>query len=117
MNEPQKLTWHKIASQIGEISFAKNNIASVEIHGKKICISKFQAEIFAFAHQCPHAAGFLAEGYLDKHGNVVCPVHQYKFDIRTGRNITGEGYSLKHWPVEVRSDGIYVGLNAETFAN
>jgi 3-phenylpropionate/trans-cinnamate dioxygenase ferredoxin subunit len=30
--------------------------------------------------------------------------------MRNGRNVTGEGYFLKHWAVEVREDGIYVAL-------
>jgi len=32
--------------------------------------------------------------------------------MKNGRNVSGEGYYLKHWPVEVREDGIYVGLEA-----
>jgi 3-phenylpropionate/trans-cinnamate dioxygenase ferredoxin subunit len=24
--------------------------------------------------------------------------------------VTGEGYYLKHWPVELRADGVYIGV-------
>jgi 3-phenylpropionate/trans-cinnamate dioxygenase ferredoxin subunit len=30
--------------------------------------------------------------------------------MKNGRNVTGEGYFLKNWPVEIRDDGVYVGL-------
>jgi 3-phenylpropionate/trans-cinnamate dioxygenase ferredoxin subunit len=106
----QKYTWQKIADSLQEIDFAKNNIAVAELSGKKICIGRFNETIFAFAFHCPHAGGIMADGYIDALGNVVCPVHRYKFDMKNGRNVSGEGYYLKHWPVEIRHDGVYVGM-------
>ena len=110
----KKLTWYKIAEHINEIRFAENNIGVVEVKGKKICIAKIRDNTFAFAHTCPHAGGLLAEGYIDTLGNLVCPVHRYKYDLRNGRNISGEGYYLKNWPVEIRESGIYVGIEEES---
>lgn len=106
----KKYTWHKIADQIEELDFAGNNIAVAEVNGKKICIGKFKEGVFAFAYKCPHAGGLLAEGYIDALGNIVCPIHRYKYDMKNGRNITGEGYYLKNWPVEIRENGVFVGL-------
>lgn len=106
----KKYTWHKIAGQINELDFANNNIAVIEVDGKKICIGKFKEEVFAFAYTCPHAGGTLSEGYIDALGNIVCPVHRYKFDMKNGRNVSGEGYYLRHWMMERRSDGIYIGI-------
>ena len=106
----KKYSWHKIADHINELDFADNNIALVEIKGKKICIGKFKEGVFAFAHKCPHAGGFLSEGYIDELGNIVCPIHRYKYDMKNGRNISGEGYYLKNWPVELRENGVFVGL-------
>ena len=104
------LTWHKIAEHLNEIAFAPNNIAITEIDNKKICIGRANDAAFAFAYKCPHAGGILADGYIDALGNVVCPLHRYKYDMKTGRNVSGEGYYLKHWPVEIREDGVYVGM-------
>ena len=106
----KKYTWHKIADHINELDFASNNIALVEVKGKSICIGKYKENIFAFACKCPHAGGLLAEGYIDALGNVVCPVHRYKYDMKNGRNTSGEGYYLKNWPVEMRDNGVFVGL-------
>jgi 3-phenylpropionate/trans-cinnamate dioxygenase ferredoxin subunit len=106
----KKHTWHKIADHINELDFAENNIAVTEVKGKKICIGKFNAAVFAFAFKCPHAGGFLADGYIDALGNVVCPLHRYKYSMENGRNTSGEGYYLKHWPVEIREEGVFVGM-------
>jgi 3-phenylpropionate/trans-cinnamate dioxygenase ferredoxin subunit len=103
-------TWYKVAEHINEIDFAGNNIGVIKVDGKKICIGKFNEEVFAFAYKCPHAGGILGDGFIDALGNVVCPLHRYKYDMKNGRNVTGEGYYLKHWPIEQREDGVYVGL-------
>jgi nitrite reductase/ring-hydroxylating ferredoxin subunit len=106
----KEYNWHKIADQVSEIDFAENNIAVAELDGKKICLGKLNNKIFAFAYKCPHAGGFLSGGYIDALGNIVCPLHRYKYDMKNGRNISGEGYYLKNWPVEIKEDGIYVGI-------
>src|ERR1051325_7460119 len=110
-----KQKWVKIADSVEEISFAVNNIAEVMADAKPICIGKFKNELFAFATKCPHASGFFVEGWIDALGNVVCPVHRYKFCMKNGRNVSGEGYYLKHWPVEAREDGVYVCMETKSF--
>jgi len=104
-------TWNKIADHINELDFAGNNIATVEVKGKKICIGKYSDAFFAFTYKCPHAGGILADGHIDALGNIVCPLHRYKYCLQNGRNVSGEGYYLIHWPVEIREDGVYVGMD------
>ena len=106
----KKIVWHKIADYLQEINFGDNDIGVAELNGKKICVGKFKSEIFAFGYKCPHAGGILADGWFDAMGNVVCPLHRYKYDPHNGRNVTNEGYYLKHWPIEEREDGIYVAV-------
>lgn len=102
--------WHKIAEHPNELEFSPNNIAIAEVKGKKFCIAKHNDRLFAFAINCPHAGGILADGYIDVLGNIVCPVHRYKYNMENGRNSSGEGYYLKHWSIEIREDGVYVDM-------
>ena len=101
--------WIKIAESVEELRFSSNQIALAELEGRQVCIGRYKEKLFAFAHKCPHASGLFSEGFIDALGNVVCPVHRYRFSMASGRNVSGEGYYLKHWPVEVRADGVYVG--------
>lgn len=105
-----KRRWIKIADHLHDIPFAENNIAEVSANGKMICVARFNNILFAFIQKCPHASGYFSGGYIDALGNVVCPLHRYKFCMKNGRNVSGEGYYLKHWPVEVREDGVYVEM-------
>jgi 3-phenylpropionate/trans-cinnamate dioxygenase ferredoxin subunit len=106
----KKYTWHKIADHIGELPFADNDIAIAEVEGKKICVAKFKEDVFAFTYKCPHAGGILADGFINALGHVVCPLHRYRYDLKNGRNTSGEGYFLKHWPVEIRIEGVFVRM-------
>jgi 3-phenylpropionate/trans-cinnamate dioxygenase ferredoxin subunit len=106
----KKYKWHKVAEYISEINFTENNIGIAELKGKNICIGKYREGLFAFAYKCPHAGGILADGHIDALGNVVCPLHRYKYNLQNGRNVSGEGYYLKHWPVEIREEGVFVGV-------
>lgn len=105
-----QMIWHKVADHINELAFSGNDIAVAEADGRKICIGRHDGNVFAFAYKCPHAGGILADGFIDALGNVVCPLHRYKYDMKNGRNVSGEGYYLTHWPVEQRDDGVYVGM-------
>ena len=113
----KKYAWHKIAGNEQEIQTGENGIAVIEVNNKKICIAKYQQEWFGFAYTCPHASGLLANGYIDMIGNIVCPVHRYKFSIKNGRNTSGEGFYMKTYPIDVREDGFYIGIEQTGFFN
>ncbi len=107
----KKYNWHKIADAVAALDFSAGNLVEMEVHGKKFCLAKHHEQLFACTHKCPHAGGPMAGGYTDALGNIVCPLHRYKFSLQNGRNTSGEGYFLKTFPVEVREDGVYIGFS------
>jgi len=115
LSSEKKYIWHKLVSNESEFQFNENGIALVDWDSKKICLTKYSDKLYAFAWKCPHASGLLNEGKIDPLGNVVCPVHDYRFNLQTGRDTAGEGYKLKTWPIEEREDGIYIGKEKSLF--
>ena len=109
MQQDKKYMWYKIAASENELDFKPNNLLEIEVAGKKVCIAKGK-KLFACAAKCPHASGIIADGFIDAHDNVTCPLHRYKFDLHNGRNISGEGYYLKTYPIEIRNEGIFLGI-------
>jgi len=116
MND-KKYQWFKIAENVNELSFAENNLLIVEVNNKKITLARHKNELFACTHLCPHASGVLADGYIDVIGNIVCPVHRYKFNLLNGRNTTGEGYYLKTYPVKINDAEIFIGFEENRLFN
>jgi 3-phenylpropionate/trans-cinnamate dioxygenase ferredoxin subunit len=111
----KKIKWFKAAESRIEVNWKRNELAVVEVAGKKITLARVGEQIFAFAYKCPHAGGILADGFIDAVGNIVCPLHRYKFSLKNGRNVTGEGYYLKTFPLEEREAGIFVGFEENPF--
>jgi len=113
--EEKKRKWIKIAASVSELDIAPQQVVEVNADGKMICVAQHEGRLFAFAQKCPHAGGSFVHGSVDAAGNVICPLHRYKFCMKNGRNITGEGYYLKHWPVEIREEGVFVGLESSAW--
>jgi nitrite reductase/ring-hydroxylating ferredoxin subunit len=41
---------------------------------------------------------------------VVCPLHRYDFDLKTGKGLSGVADTLTTYPIEFREDGVYLGI-------
>jgi nitrite reductase/ring-hydroxylating ferredoxin subunit len=98
------------ADMVTAETLSENTLHETTAGGKKIGLLKKAGQVYAFAALCPHTSAPLCEGWLDARGNVVCPLHGYRFDPANGRNTSGEGYKLKTYPVEIREGLIYVGI-------
>ncbi len=108
-------TWYKIADFEESLPWQENNMCLVTAGDKKMTLARYNGHLFAFAYKCPHASGIMADGYLNAAGQVTCPLHRYRFDIKNGRNISGEGYFLKTYLVEKRPEGIFAGWEDKGF--
>jgi nitrite reductase/ring-hydroxylating ferredoxin subunit len=114
MPAEKKYRWHKIAESKAALLLGANGTTEIQVEGKSICLIVYKEQLHGCAAKCPHAGGRLADGYADALGNIVCPLHRYKFSLQNGRNTSGEGYFLKTYPVEQREDGLYLGMEEKT---
>jgi 3-phenylpropionate/trans-cinnamate dioxygenase ferredoxin subunit len=110
-----EMHWVLVTDAPLSLDWPDNQLLDLEVDGKKITLAKFKDGYFAFAQKCPHASGRMAQGYINPLGQVVCPLHRYAFDMKNGRNTTGEGYFLKTYPVELRPNGLFIGFKPISF--
>ena len=55
-----------------------------QIDGQHVAIFRCRSgDVFATSAECPHRGGPLADGLIGKH-SVICPLHGFLFDLRTG---------------------------------
>lgn len=67
---------------VGEIK--EGEIKRVELaDGRELAVYHLDGEFFATDDLCTHGEAFLSEGEIEE-GQVLCPFHMGKFDIRTG---------------------------------
>ena len=107
-----KLEWKLITTAPLSLDWAENNMVELEVDGRSFTLAKKSDTYFAFASKCPHASGRMAQGYINPLGQVVCPLHRYCFDMKNGRNTSGEGYFLKTYPIELREEGLFIGFQS-----
>jgi nitrite reductase/ring-hydroxylating ferredoxin subunit len=82
---------------------------------KKICLAHTQEGFFAVGDRCPHNGFSLGKGWCTPEQTVVCPLHRYAFDLRTGRARTGLADYVDTYKVESRPDGFFVGIEETVF--
>ncbi len=58
-------------------------ITTVTVKGHDLCLANYQGEFFALDNKCPHRGGQLGDGQLNG-PDVICPLHGWDFDVRTG---------------------------------
>lgn len=84
----------------------------VDADGEDVCLIKSGGNIYAIQEFCTHEEGPLHEGRLE--GNeVVCPWHDARFDIRTGRVNPETDWTkrdVKIYQVKVEGDDIFVDV-------
>lgn len=112
MAAEKKYYWHKIAESEAELFGRGGNLVQVRLHGKDLCLSRKGDQVYACHDRCPHAGGRLHKGWVDALGNIVCPLHQYRFNPERGNNTSGEGYFIKTFPVISNDKGVFVGFEA-----
>jgi len=62
----------------------------------RYAVGNSQGEQFAVTRRCRHLYADLARGRIDGDGCLVCPWHEAKYDVRTGRMVRGpQGFFAK----------------------
>ena len=56
-----------------------------------VVVALVNGEPYALEDACNHAGASLAEGERVRESCVVCPMHAYVFDLRTGKLVAPEG--------------------------
>lgn len=108
----KKITWLKLfdSTEAASQRVSEGHVTTLQVGKKKICLAHTSEGFFAVNDKCPHNGASLGNGYCTKEGSVVCPLHRYHFDLRTGRARSGLGDVVDTYPIEIRKDGMYIGF-------
>ncbi len=109
------LDWIRVAS-VSDVP--EGRVKTVTARTTYLCLSHFDGQWSAMDNHCPHQGGPLGEGSIERGIDnkcwIRCPWHGWDFDPLTGKPPGGhEDAGQKMYPVEVRGEEIFVGLEAE----
>lgn len=83
---------------------------------KHVLISRFEGKLYAVGSKCSHYGYPLAKG-VQCGNELVCPLHDATFDVKTGKPIRGPGLdAIPTYPVRVSKSGdVIVTVPADAF--
>jgi len=74
---------------VGPADLIEGELRGLEVGERLVLLTRYQGRITAMDDSCNHAGCLLSGGWLhEKKGAVVCPCHEYAFELGTGRNLT-----------------------------
>jgi 3-phenylpropionate/trans-cinnamate dioxygenase ferredoxin subunit len=82
----------------------------VTLGDEQIALYLLDGDVYATHNVCTHQYALLSDGYMED-GCIECPLHQGKFDIRTGAAACAPvSQPIRVYPVHVEGDSIMVDL-------
>jgi nitrite reductase/ring-hydroxylating ferredoxin subunit len=79
----------------------------VDAYGSPVLLVKVSGQIFAIDNRCPHMGCGFSGGKLD--GSVIiCPCHDWRFDLRTGEYEDAKELTLVKFEWKVDSGKIWI---------
>jgi len=109
MSSGNKTQWFHVLD-VNELP--EGRVKTVIAGHKTLAMTHFDGKYNALDNACPHQGGPLGEGSIEN-GWLRCPWHGWDFHPCTGNSPGGHDDGVDTFPVEVRDDGIYVGLEME----
>jgi len=82
--------------------------ALVRVNGTEIALFRVGERIYAIDNRCPHRSGPLVRGFLEDGPAIRCPMHGWRYDLRTGESDRPARTAV--YPVRVEGDEISVRL-------
>jgi len=79
---------------------------AITLAGRRIAVFRSTTGWYALDHACPHLGGPLADGIVSD-CSVICPLHARRFDLATGRALSG-GEDVAAHAVEIHGDRVMV---------
>lgn len=79
---------------------------AVTVGTRRIAVFRAEDGWFALDAACPHLGGPLADGIVARR-TVICPLHERRFDLATGRELSGEHCVAAH-RLELRGSDVFL---------
>ncbi|UCG62851.1 MAG: non-heme iron oxygenase ferredoxin subunit [Candidatus Zixiibacteriota bacterium] len=87
------------------------SVKSVWAHGRRIAVCHTEDGFFAVADECSHDYSPISSGQL-RNGEIVCPRHGARFDIRTGEAKAPPAViGIDRFEIKIQDEHIFVSVD------
>jgi nitrite reductase/ring-hydroxylating ferredoxin subunit len=102
--------------------FGEGTLTSVTAEGRELVVVRWRGELYAVRNICPHQShrftgGAVHDGLSGTPGRIqlapdspllTCPVHRWKFSLRSGRCVVDERLRVRAYPVCIANGRVLV---------
>ena len=83
---------------------------SATVQGRRVAVFHTRSGFVALEGDCPHRGGPLADGLLAD-GCVTCPLHNWRFDLRSGEVVAGGAGRVAVYDLVERDGDLFLRLS------
>lgn len=104
------MKWVKVfdSPETVNLYFEDTPIIKVVIGNIEFCLVKYNDQFFAVSNSCPHQYESLNKGTVTLYGEIVCPLHSYRFSLKTGTECQNRTKDLKTFKVKTDQSGLFI---------
>ena len=85
MNTPDQALGNDWADVAAADDVPDGDVVAAAIGGHEIALVRLGEEVHALDATCTHGSASLCGGFVEDDGSIECPLHQGRFDVRSGR--------------------------------
>lgn len=109
---PAPFSWFTAASRA---EVRDGVLLSRDIEGQRILVVRLADGVHGYVDQCPGSPLTLNAGVV-REGVLLCPWHDCRYDLATGRRLDREGKGLEPLQVAESGDEVKVGMRSKRHA-
>jgi 3-phenylpropionate/trans-cinnamate dioxygenase ferredoxin subunit len=100
--------WHEVP---GAQALGDDEAISVTLAERPVALCRSGGELYALHNVCTHQFALLSDGYVE-HGYLECPLHQGRFDLKTGAPLCPPvTQPVRVYPVKTENGAVYVEID------
>jgi 3-phenylpropionate/trans-cinnamate dioxygenase ferredoxin subunit len=80
------------------------------VYGNRICLTLHNSNFYAVQDSCSHNGESLSKGMINYLGEIICPWHNYQFDLKSGRECQSRSKDLQTYPIKSDENGFFIGI-------
>jgi naphthalene 1,2-dioxygenase system ferredoxin subunit len=89
----------------------EDDVIGIVVGERDIALYNAGGEIYATDNICTHGHARLCDGFLEGH-EIECPLHQGRFDIRTGAPMCAPvTEAIRSYPIRIEDGRVFLALN------
>ena len=80
------------------------------INQVRISLTLYNEKFYAVQDACTHQRESLSKGKVNHSGEIICPLHHYRFALCDGRAVNAHAGDLRTYPIKINGDGFFIGI-------